>query len=108
MIQGAVQAVSVERVMELQEEYPWLEQLKKALAGTTLLIPKNDFINKIRMDLWDAKAQERLPATSPQGIFDVLQKLGIVYVTKDGRVNVPEIYLHGFGMKRKGGLRRPG
>lgn len=108
MIQGAVQAVSVERVMELQEEYPWLEQLKKALAGTTLLIPKNDFINKIRMDLWDAKAQERLPATSPQGIFDVLQKLGIVYVAKDGRVNVPEIYLHGFGMKRKGGLRRPG
>ncbi len=108
MIQGAVRAVSVERVMELQEEYSWLEQLKKALTGTTLLISKSDFIKKIRMDLWDAKTQEKLPATSPQGIFDVLQKLGIVYLARDGRVNVPEIYLHGFGMKRKGGLRRPG
>ena len=94
--------------MELQEEYSWLEQLKKALTGTTLLISKSDFIKKIRMDLWDAKTQEKLPATSPQGIFDVLQKLGIVYLARDGRVNVPEIYLHGFGMKRKGGLRRPG
>ena len=108
MVQGAVRAVSVERVMELQEEYSWLEQLKKALTGTTLLISKSDFIKKIRMDLWDAKTQEKLPATSPQGIFDVLQKLGIVYLARDGRVNVPEIYLHGFGMKRKGGLRRPG
>lgn len=33
--------------------------------------------------------------------------LGIVMETPDNRVNVPEIYLHGFGLKRKGGIRRP-
>lgn len=107
MLQGAVQAVSEERVKELQEEYPWLEQMKKALAGATLLMEKGEFLQRIHMDLWNDKDKEGLPATSPQGIFETLQKLGIVFVAKDGRVNVPEIYLHGFGMKRKGGLRRP-
>ena len=48
-----------------------------------------------------------LPEHTPQGIFSVLQRLGIVMIASDGRVNVPEIYLHGFRMKRKGGLRRP-
>lgn len=107
MIQGAMQEVSEDRVRELQEEYPWLEQLKRAFAGTAMLMGKNEFIQKIRMDLWKPEEQEKLPATTPLGIFEALQKLGIVFVAKDGRVNVPEIYLHGFGMKRKGGLRRP-
>ena len=48
-----------------------------------------------------------MPAATSEGIFEMLEKLGIVFVARDGRVNVPEIYLHGFGMKRKGGLRRP-
>ena len=57
--------------------------------------------------IWNEEEQQTLPATTSAGIFDALQKMGIVFVAKDGRVNVPEIYLHGFGMKRKGGLRRP-
>ena len=105
MLQGAVVDVSEDRVSELQEEYEWLEELKKAFSGVTLLIEKREFIKKIQMDLWSEEKQ--LPALSPQGIFDVLEKLGIVMVARDGRVNVPEIYLHGFGMKRKGGIRRP-
>lgn len=107
MLQGAVVEVSEERVSELQEEYKWLKELKKSLSGVTLLIEKNEFTKKIQMNLWSEENQKQLPALSPQGIFDVLEKLGIVMVARDGRVNVPEIYLHGFGMKRKGGIRRP-
>lgn len=109
MIQGAVQEVSKDRVAELAEEYIWIDALKKALNGVTMLMKQDEFIRLIHMDLWDdnSSAKEQLPATTPQGIFETLQKLGIVYIARDGRVNVPEIYLHGFGMKRKGGLRRP-
>lgn len=35
------------------------------------------------------------------------EKLGIFIETIDGRMNVPEIYLHGFGLKRRGGIKRP-
>lgn len=107
MLQGAVQKVSEERVKELEEEYPWLSRLKKAFRGLTMLMPKAEFVSKIEMSLWSKEEQSQLPATTPSGIFDTLMKLGIVLVARDGRVNVPEIYLHGFGMKKKGGIRRP-
>ena len=106
-IQGALVQVSNERVQELQEEFPWLEELKSAFSGLTMLMNQQDFIDHIDMDLWTDKQKKTLPADSPRGIFSVLNNLGIVFVANDGRVNVPEIYLHGFHMKRKGGLRRP-
>lgn len=101
MIQGAVQDVSEDRVAELQEEYTWLKRLKTAFNGATMLMERREFIQRIRMDLWNDSEKEELPATNSEGIFDMLEKLGIVFIARDGRVNVPEIYLHGFGMKRK-------
>ena len=106
-IQGALFDVSDDRVAELQEEYPWLEELKSPFNGLTMLMDQQDFIGYIDMALWKEKNSDMLPEHTPQGIFSVLQRLGIVMIASDGRVNVPEIYLHGFRMKRKGGLRRP-
>lgn len=106
-IQGALLRVSEDRVKELKEEYPWLEELQSAFAGLTMLMDQQEFIDHINMDLWSDEKKKSLPATSPHRIFTLLRDLGIVLVAEDGRVNVPEIYLHGFRMKRKGGLRRP-
>lgn len=106
-IQGALLDVSAERVQELQEEYPWLEELKSAFSGLTMLMDQQEFIEHIDMDLWSNEKKKALPASSPLGIFHLLQELGIILIANDGRINVPEIYLHGFRMKRKGGLRRP-
>jgi hypothetical protein len=106
-IQGALLKVSEERVQELKEEYPWLEELQSAFAGLTMLMDQQEFIDHISMDLWSNEQKKSLPASSPYGIFLLLKDLGIVLVANDGRVNVPELYLHGFQMKRKGGLRRP-
>ena len=72
-----------------------------------MLMDQQEFIDHISMDIWNDKQKKSLPASSPHGIFSLLKNLGIVLVADDGRVNVPEIYLHGFRMKRKGGLRRP-
>lgn len=75
--------------------------------AATMLMDKTEFIDRIHMDIWDENTREKLPASTPEGIFEMLERLGIILIARDGRVNVPEIYLHGFGMKRKGGLRRP-
>ena len=106
-IQGALLEVSEERVQELKEEYPWLEELQSAFAGLTMLMDQQEFIDHISMDFWGEQQKKSLPASTPHGIFSLLKSLGIVLIADDGRVNVPEIYLHGFRMKRKGGLRRP-
>jgi hypothetical protein len=42
-----------------------------------------------------------------QEILEALLELGIVIQSPDGRINVPELYLYGFGLKRKGGIKRP-
>jgi hypothetical protein len=36
-----------------------------------------------------------------------LLALGVLENRSDGRINVPEIYLYGFGIKRKGGVKHP-
>ena len=106
MIQNALVSVSEDRVSELAEEYPWLNTLKRQLSGLTMLVDRDTFLERIEMCAWNDEERKTLPDQSSQGIFYVLQKLGIVFISNDGRVNVPEIYLHGFGMRRKGGLRR--
>ena len=91
---------------ELKEEYPWLEKLKPMLSGLTMLVNHDTFLERIDISQWSDEQRKKLPSQNAQGIFLVLQKLGIILVASDGRINMPEIYLHGFGMKRKGGLRR--
>ena len=106
MIQNALVRVSEDRVEELKEEYPWLEKLKTMLSGLTMLVSRDAFLERIDMNQWPENQRKKLPSQNVQGIFQVLQKLGIILVASDGRINMPEIYLHGFGMKRRGGLRR--
>ncbi|MCU0542031.1 MAG: hypothetical protein MUE44_07540 [Oscillatoriaceae cyanobacterium Prado104] len=56
---------------------------------------------------------DRLPlilvhsVTKPEGILQYLLQLGIVENRADGRINMPEIYLYGFQVKRKDGVKRP-
>lgn len=106
MIQNALVKVSEDRVNELKEEYPWLEKLKPMLSGLTMLVNRDTFLERIDISQWSDDQRKKLPSQNAQGIFLLLQKLGIILVASDGRINMPEIYLHGFGMKRKGGLRR--
>ena len=106
MIQSALVRVSEDRVNELKEEYPWLEKLKTMLSGLTMLMSRDLFLEQIDISQWTEEQRKKLPSQNAQGIFLLLQKLGIILVASDGRINMPEIYLHGFGMKRKGGLRR--
>ena len=105
-IQGAVQEVSADRVEELKEDFPWIVHLKSTLEGGTLLMPYADFRARLEVFL-RMNAKDSIPANSVDDLIKLLLSLGIIIQGTDGRINMPEIYLHGFGLKRKGGLRRP-
>lgn len=107
-IQEALAAVSRDRVDELKkEEYGWLEVLTKTLHGQSMLMGRNEFLRYLDLNLWSEKEQAALPGKSPNELLEMLKTLGIFSETGDGRINVPEIYLHGFGLKRRGGIKRP-
>ena len=105
-IQGAVQEVSTDRVSELKEDFPWLENLKTVLEGETLLMSGADFRKKMKR-LLDMDTKVKPPVGTVEELMNLLMSLGIIQKNTDERINMPEIYLHGFGLRRKGGLRRP-
>ena len=104
-IQGAIQEVSADRVDELKEDYPWIENLKNVLESGTLLMPLNDFKKRLKA-LLNAESENKPPVSNVDELMNLLLALGIILKGTDGRINMPEIYLHGFGLRRKGGLRR--
>jgi hypothetical protein len=104
-LQGALMDTSNDRIRELQEEYPWLESLKMSLDGLKAPMQKDVFLDRVKSTIWSPEKQP--PVTSPEEILQYLLQLGIVENRSDGRINIPEIYLYGFNVKRKGGLKRP-
>ncbi len=107
-LQGAVARVSTDRVQELtKEEYNWLQNLIDRLNKKTMLMEMDEFLRYLSPGSWPKDERKKLPGNTDREILESLKMLGIVMKTADGRINVPEIYLHGFGLKRKGGIRRP-
>lgn len=105
-LQGALMNTSEDRIRELsQEEYPWLESLKTSLQGLNVPMPRDIFLEAIQNTSWTE--DQKPPATKSEEILQYLITLGVVETRSDGRINMPEIYLYGFGIKRKGGVKRP-
>jgi len=99
---GALQQTSLDRVNELEEEYPFVERLLN-LEGQTMLMEKQTVIAML----------SRKPAiddgfeTNGASVFSELQRIGVVEIRPDGRVDIPDIYRYGYGIKRKGGAAAP-
>ncbi len=102
-LQGALEATSIQRARELIEEHPLVNRLQ-SWRGEHLLVER--------------KTAERLlsrPGPMEPGAavitdgavaLNELERLGVVSVRADGRIDVPDIFRSGFGIKRKGGTRR--
>jgi hypothetical protein len=106
-LQGALEETSNDRIIELLDEYPWLEPLKNSLNGLKVPVAKEVFLEKIENTRWREEREKQPPVSHPEEIIQYLLKLGIIEIRSDQRVNMPEIYMYGFGVKRPGGVKRP-
>ncbi|MFO7567315.1 MAG: hypothetical protein R6X02_32020 [Enhygromyxa sp.] len=99
---AALEETSRRRVRELAEEHPVVQRLENLRDQTVMLEPKVvvSYLSKPVGDDDDF-------ATDGQRVLEEFVRLGILSVRKDGRVDVPDIYRYGFGIKRKGGVKRP-
>jgi hypothetical protein len=99
---------SEDRIKELaQEEYPWLDSLKTTLRGLEVPMARDKFLEAVQSTRWSEKPEKQPPATKPEEILQYLLQLGVLENRSDGRINMPEIYLYGFNVKRRGGVKRP-
>lgn len=119
-IQQGVAKASEIRVGEISEDYPWVKPLLEAARGLTVPCEPRDL-----MTLWKRGALTQLRKASAgklpprrfntdpvrtgtmEALIEDLVELAVLYRTEDARLNVPDIFRVGFGVKRKGGVRPP-
>jgi hypothetical protein len=114
--QGVLQA-SEGRVAELAEDYPWIRDVTLPLRG--IIVPC-DFTEiearwdsagvAVRLQDTSQNAAVRLPPQSFQrdgysGLRRDLEEMGIFDRSRDGRVNLPDVYRLGFKAGRRGGIK---
>ena len=107
-IRQVIEEVSDRRVIELSEEYPWLKIIVPQLAGEEVPMFPEKFRGLLQKIDWQSQPPTERPISQkPSDIIDQLLKIGVLRLIPDGRIHVPDIYLYGFKMKRRGGIRRP-
>ena len=108
-LRNALETVSIEYVKQSKEdEFPWLYGLEKRLKGETIPFNRSSLERKLR-DKWNepwGENKDILPPTdSVKELIDYLVELGIFRLRTDERIDVPDLYLFGLGLKRKGGVK---
>lgn len=118
-IQEGVAEASLIRIAEIAEDYPWVKPLLEAARGLSVPCTQQDLVERWTSDRLDevrtagAKLSPRRFTTDPNrkntegALVDDLVELAILYRTDDDRLNMPDIFRVGFGIKRKGGVRPP-
>jgi len=99
----AIEKVSERRIAELQEEYPWLTDLSSVLRNKLVPVDEKTMAEWLESIAWSANP----PVPGAKAQIELFLKLGIFRRTQDRRLHVPDIYLFGFELKRKGGIPRP-
>lgn len=100
---AALEETSKRRVRELAEEHPVVRRLE-ALRGKQVMLERAE-----AEDALGAGERSSGDAFGHDGaaIADELLRIGVLNRRSDGRIDIPDIYRYGFGIKRKGGVARP-
>lgn len=114
-IKRGVQAASKIRTWELQEDYPWVNEILSSLEGIVVPCKFAEIARKWRdrriLESLKKKVSgggTKLPPLhidqGPAGVRQDLESLGVFQRMRDGRVNIPDVFRVGYGLRRKGGI----
>ena len=121
-IQLGVSAASQTRVVQIQEDFPWVADVMTVLNGKinvpcdlaeifaiwekTEVFAKVNHAQGTDSDEFSAKLGPAFfTENHPKELFEHLVRLGIFSRQKGSRVQMPDVYRVAFGIGRKGGIR---
>jgi hypothetical protein len=100
------------RVLEIEEDSPWVGKVMKPLHR--LVIPcafeeieqrwENDRVLSGLYNSGEGVPPRRL-GEGNRGLVEDLREIGVFQLMIDGRINMPDVYRVGFGLGRKGGVK---
>jgi hypothetical protein len=112
-LRRALDDVSLDHVSYARHEWPWLPGLHRRLDGVEVPRPRRE-IEQCLASGWelswsDDESFHRPPASNARELVDYLLEVGILRERKvrgENRLDAPDLYLAGLGLKRRGGVRR--
>jgi hypothetical protein len=107
-LRRALDRVSNDHVAQSLDEWPWLDAVKTKLVESAL-VPwdrERDAI-KLLEDFTGATGSSA-PPYEGRDLLEYLLEIGILRRRPDGRVDAPDLFLSGLGLRRKGGVRKRG
>ncbi|MDI1482641.1 hypothetical protein [Polyangium sp. y55x31] len=112
-LRNALDKVSESYVTQAADEFHWLPMVRERLKAISQVPWESrrviELALKANWDAWSAQnPEQRLPADTPRELVDVLLELGILRDRGGDKYDVPDLYLHGLGLKRKGGVSKGG
>jgi hypothetical protein len=99
---GALQTTSANRVAELGDEYKLVKRLEH-LEHQTVLMARDEVVDLLRRPRPEDDGYDE----DGEAVVEELIRIGVLEVRSDGRIDVPDIYRYGYGIKRKGGAKAP-
>jgi hypothetical protein len=110
-LRHALDQVSDEYVRLLKSrEMPWLEALTRRLSQREVPMTRQEWEEILSQDwsAWrdDPQEKQRPPRKTPAEFLDFLLELGVCRTRPDDRIDVPDLFLHGLGTKRRGGVKQ--
>ena len=115
-IKYGVQKASEIRVREIREDHPWIHRVLQPLEGASVPVEFGDIRERWRrkkvlktleedIEREEIKLPPRHMEDGPRGIREDLEAAGVFQRLHDGRVNIPDIFRVGYGLRRKGGVK---
>jgi hypothetical protein len=103
-LRSALDRVSTDHVLQSIDELPWLRVLRECLASDPL-VPywEKDAVHLLEGFESDKNAA---PPFTGKELLGYLLEIGILRLRPDGRIDAPDLFLSGLGLRRKGGVKR--
>lgn len=102
-LRSALDRVSADHVVQAKDELPWLDVVRASLARDPLVPYQEKDAIKL---LDDIGARSPAPPYEGKELLSYLLELGILRRRPDRRIDAPDLFLSGLGLRRKGGVRR--
>jgi hypothetical protein len=110
-LRRALDDVSKDHVLQVNtHELPWLPGVKQRLDAASVPMPRREaekLLGRQWEGSWNVKTPDaRPPADDASGLVTQLIEIGVFRVRPDSRIDVPDLFMAGLGLSRKGGVRK--
>jgi hypothetical protein len=105
-VRRALDRVSAEHVAHALDEWPWLDLLKERFKGQLVPWEREREVVRLLEGMRPSADSSKAPPFEGRDLTDYLVEVGILRRRAADRIDVPDLFLAGLGLKRKGGVRR--